>query len=381
MPGAGRAPHLRRAGRRQQPRCHRCVRRRGHRLRAYPRRDRGHPDGGGHRRAWRRARRGGDGRGAGCRQRRQRHRLCRAGEGARAPRHRCARGARAGPPRPAPAFRSKGPLRTTGQGLRETGARRRAGRDRLAARYGGGAPGGPRAARSHDGGGFGPRRACLRQAEGGEDGGQVVRPRRAGRGARPARRFDTAPDRRRHGSARAGGECGVESARAGARLSGDDHLQGQGRDRRRRSPRRRLLHRDLGRCALPRPGRPLDLLRPRSGGAAPRALALRGTNSRPRGSRRLRLSGCADGSADGCPRPLCVGPNGERAAGELVGAGDRRDPQPASRRPRHDRARRAHGRGRGDGGAPRRPGRGTDHRRFRCAHVLGHGPLASGRAQ
>ena len=48
----------------------------------------------------------------------------------------------------------------------------------------------------------------------------------------------------------------------------------------------------------------LDLLRPRSGGAAPRALALRGTNSRPRGSRRLRLSGRADGSADGSPRPL-----------------------------------------------------------------------------
>ena len=30
----------------------------------------------------------------------------------------------------------------------------------------------------------------------------------------------------------------------------------KGRDRRRRSPRRRLLHRGLGRCALPRPGRP-----------------------------------------------------------------------------------------------------------------------------
>ena len=256
VPGAGRAPRLRRAGRGQQPRCHRCVRRRGHRLRAHPRRDRGHPDGGGHRRARRRARRGGDGRGAGRRQRRQRHRLCRAGEGARAPRHRCARGARAGPPRPAPAFRPARPLRTPGQGLRETGARRRAGRDRLAARYGGGAPGGPRAARPHDGGSHGPRRACLRQAEGGEDGRQVVRPRHAGGGARPARRLGTAPDRRRHGSARAGGECGTESARAGARLPGDDHLQGQGRDRRRRSPRRRLLHRGLGRCALPRPGRP-----------------------------------------------------------------------------------------------------------------------------
>ena len=85
------------------------------------------------------------------------------------------------------------------------------------------------------------------------------------------------------------------------------------------------------------------------------------------------LTGALDRSA--------VGPDGERAAGGLVGAGDRRAPQPASRRPRHDRPRRAHGRGRGDGGAPRRPGRGTDHRRFRRAHVLGHGPLAGGRAQ
>ena len=82
----------------------------------------------------------------------------------------------------------------------------------------------------------------------------------------------------------------------------------------------------------------LDLLRPRSGGAAPRALALRGTDPRPRGSRRLRLSGRADGSADGSPRPLRRGPDGERAAGGLVGAGDRRAPQPASRRPRHDLA-------------------------------------------
>ena len=114
------------------------------------------------------------------------------------------------------------------QGLRETGARRRAGRDRPAARCGGGEDGGPGAARPDDRGSHGPRRARLRQAEGGEDGRQVVRPRHAGGGARPARRLSTAPDRRRHGSARAGGERGTESARAGARLPGDDHLQGEG---------------------------------------------------------------------------------------------------------------------------------------------------------
>ena len=171
-----------------------------------------------------------------------------------------------------------------------------------------------------------PGRARLRQSEVGEDGSQVIRPRHAGRGARPARRLGAAPHRRRHGDAREGGECGAESARAGARLPGNDHLQGQGRDRRRRSPLRRLLHRGLGRRTLPRPGRPLDPLRPRSGGAAPWPVALRGANPRACGPRRLRLSGGAGGGAEWFPRPLRRGPDGECAAGGLVGAGDCRAP-------------------------------------------------------